>query len=487
MAVRARLSAPREVRQDWPYHKVASASLPASMLFVGDRRMEAENFLASGFATVQAIRAKSAGWSPLSEVARTWQPHRLKGIQVSADYGMPFLAATQVYDLRPIPRKWLSLDRTDDHANRTVAQGTILLTCSGSVGRATLADKSIGSCLVSHDLLRINPLKETDWGWVYAYLRAPTVRAMMTSAQYGHMIKHLEVAHLDGMPIVEVSADQKAEFSELATSIVRHRNQAHELTLAAEERYAQVLGEHIKSPESVAFTASARDLYGKGRRLEGNYHNPVARAAEQAVIEASKRTERLEDLVERVFVPGRFKHVYGPEGLPYLDSAQILEVSPDVDKFVLSLHDEKRAGYLVEAGTLLIPCSGQLHGVIGNVVLAGRWHEDKVLTNHVLRIVPKAKVTVRAGYLQVVLNHPRFGRPRVLRGAYGSSVPELSVWDIANLTVPRLDAVVEDAIADAMEEAGRLAAEANSLEDEMSERAEAIVRDFLSHATVHAL
>ena len=71
----------------------------------------------------------------------------------------------------------------------------------------------------------------------------------------------------------------------------------------------------------------ARCLAGAGG-LEGNYHNPPARAAERAVQSGAQRIDVLGDLVERVFVPGRFKHIYGDEGVPYLDSAQILKSHP---------------------------------------------------------------------------------------------------------------------------------------------------------------
>ena len=486
MAIRARLSAPKQARQIWPYHEINAASLPASMMFGGDRRFEAENFLASGFATRQAIMARSEGWLPLRQYAQTWQPNRLKGIQVASDFGVPFLAATQVFDLRPAPRKWLSLKRTEGHARRFVAHGTILLTCSGNVGRATLADASIGQMLISHDLLRIEARSENDRGWLYAYLRAPTVRAMMTSAKYGHVIKHLEVSHLDALPLIVLPPSGKAAFNGLVTDIVAARDRAHALVSEAQDVFERALGlgPDIGTGEG-GFIASGRVMFGRGRRLEAYYQNPSARSAEIAVGKANHGTQRLIDLVERVLVPGRFKHIYGPDGLPYLDSAQILEVAPDIEKFVLSLEVEKRAGYLVEAGTILVPCSGQLHGVIGHAVLAGTWHENKVLTNHILRIVPKTKSEVRVGYLQAVMSHPVLGRPRVLRGAYGSSVPELSVWDIENLTVPRLDSTIEDRIADAMEEAANLAAHANELEDEIAQKGEREVRTFLTQLEIN--
>ena len=480
MAIRARLTAPREAREEWPWHEVDSTSLPASLLFSGDRRMEAENFLAPGFAVRHAITSRASGWTTLSEVARTWQPSRLKGIQVSPDHGTPFLAATQVFDMRPVPRKWLSLNRTNDHAQRFVHEGTILLTCSGSVGRATLADKSIADILISHDLLRIDVQDQRLRGWVYAYLRSPTIRAMMTSVQYGHMIKHLEVGHLDALPFIEIPDAALQEFTLLTDDVVRSRDRAHDLVHEAEEHFGKEIGAIPDLTDGTSgFTTTTAEIFGNGRRFEGHYHNPVARAAERAITQSSHRLEKLSSLVDRVFIPGRFKHIYGPDGRPYLDSAQILEVSPDIDKRVLSLDAERRAGYLVQAGSLLLPCSGQLHGIIGSVVLAGEWHENKVLTNHILRVVPKGMPTIRIGYLQAVLSHPQLGRPRILRGAYGSSVPELSVRDVENMTVPRLAAKAEGAIADDMEEAATLMAHANSVEDEIAQRAERIVRSFL--------
>ena len=143
MALRARLTPPRTERTDWTWHTVKSESLPASLFFGGARRMEAEGFLSSGFRTRTAIEAKSSGWMPLRNIARVWQPSRLKGIQVDPLFGTPFLTATQVFDLRPTPRKWLSLERTDNVEKRFVAPGTILVTCSGTVGRATLTRNSL--------------------------------------------------------------------------------------------------------------------------------------------------------------------------------------------------------------------------------------------------------------------------------------------------------------------------------------------------------
>ena len=138
MAVRARLTAPRESRRDWPWHTVKCGSFSAALLFNGARRMEAEGLLASGFATRVAIESKRTGWKQLEEIARVSQPPRLRGIQVSPNFGTPYLAATQVFDRPPIPRKWLSLEQTENVQQLFVRHGTILVTRSGTVGRTTL-------------------------------------------------------------------------------------------------------------------------------------------------------------------------------------------------------------------------------------------------------------------------------------------------------------------------------------------------------------
>ena len=92
MAVRARLSPPQELRTDWPWHSVRSASLKASLLFRAGRRLEAGAYLGEGYATRLAIESKTSGWTALSEVARTWQPSRLKGNpdRSCARYAVPY-------------------------------------------------------------------------------------------------------------------------------------------------------------------------------------------------------------------------------------------------------------------------------------------------------------------------------------------------------------------------------------------------------------
>lgn len=479
MVIRARLSPPREERNDWPWHQARWTALSSELLMGGDRRMEAESYLAGGYGIRLSIEARKAGWTSMGDLADVWQPLRLKGIQVSSEYGTPFLAATQVFDLRPVPRKFLSLDRTSNAANRFVRPGLILVTCSGSVGRATLACKQHENVLVSHDLLRVEPRKENLWGWLYAYLRAPQTRAMMTSAQYGHVIKHLEVSHLNALPIPVLRDDLLAKFQTESQRVLELRSRAYTLMIDAEREYADYLGLFtIDNDYVLGFSTQASELFGKRRRLDGSCYVPSVRSINAAFQRKAKAVVPLHTLAERIFVPSRFKHVYGDGGSPYLDSADILEVNPDIAKYVLSLSHKAQAMYRVEAGWLIVPCSGQVYGNIGHSVLATEWHTNKVLTNHILRICPGKQV--RSGYLQCVLGHPQLGRPRMVRFAFGSSVPEISAEDVATVLIPRFDTSIENRLADMMEESARARAEADLQEVAIATAAEAIIDRFIA-------
>ena len=440
--------------------------------------MEAENYLAGGYGLRLSIAAHQTGWRALREIAQTWQPKRLKGILVDPKFGVPFLAATQVFDVRPTPRKWLSLDRTESAATRFVPSGTVLVTCSGSVGRATLSHRPHEGVLITHDLLRVEPKEDDWWGWIYAFLRSPQARAMMVAAKYGHIIKHLEVAHLDALPVPDLTPELREKFQTQVKRILELRRRAHDLTATAEAHLLSLVPSLVSAQAgNEVFSIRASEMLSGRRRLEASRYTPAVDRVVQALGRDAVAVEKLE-AVARTFVPGRFKHVYGDGGVPYLDSADILEVNPDITKFVLSLTPEEQDDYRVEPGWLLTPCSGQVYGNIGHTVLATEWHVGKILSNHIMRTCPKDNI--RPGYLKCVMGHPAVGRPQLVRLAFGSSVPEIAPNDAATIAIPRFKRSEEDGIADTVDAATAAQGEADELEEQLAEEAENAIDWFLA-------
>ena len=436
--------------------------------------MEAETYLSAGFAISAAIREKEGGWSALGEIANVWQPPRLKGIQVTREYGTPFLAATQVYDIRPIARKWLSLERTEDAANRFVQQGMVLVTCSGSVGRATVAYAPHMNTLISHDLLRVEPKSEHDRGWMYAFLLAPQVRAMATGTHYGHMIKHLETSHLEALPVPAVEIAQSADFAARLGRILELRNKAYALWERAEKHFADAIGPLEPALEE-GFEVPVADMLRNRRRLEGSYYTPRA----SAILDRFERWDRLGDLCSRVWWMPRFRRFYGDAGIPYISADELFTITAPQSKRILVDPADNHRDYFVERGWIVMACSGQVYGLNGAAELMTEHHENIFFSHDLIRIVTD-KSKVRAGYVLVTLTHRTHGRPLLIRAAYGTSIPHLDPGDVADFPVVRLGEPVESTIADFAEASAKARAEADAIERGMAQDAAAILDRFMA-------
>lgn len=481
MALRARLSPPREEQIHWPWHKAKCLTLPASALWSGERRMEAENFLSSGYGQRLALAAKVGDGSTLGSVARIWQPSRLKGITVSKEFGTPFLAATQAFDSRPVPRKFLSLSKTEDSITRFVSPGNILVTCSGSVGRATLATAALSGLLISHDLLRIEPAQPELWGWAYAFLRSPVARAMMGSSKYGHIIKHLEPSHLAGLPMPCPTSATAARLQTESERVLAARNAAVALMIDAENLFTQAIGElpALDFGES-GFTVKASTLMTGRRRLEGIFSSPAVEQLNEHFRARQLRTSSLKDAGFDVWLPTRFRRIPAEEGVKLVGSADLFEINPDLEKRIADINFGDRNAGRVKRGWLLLARSGQTYGLNGTLAIANAFHEGKIVSDHVIRIAPTEHCNARAGYVYMALSHPNMGRPLVKSLAYGSSIPEIDPGDIASLRFPRLDGSVEGAIAEKAEEAAKLFAEADILENDMAKYVDRAITDLLA-------
>lgn len=487
MALRARLVAPPpKPREIWHYHKLKSASVPASLLFAGDRRMEAETYLSSGFGIRAAIEAQEGGWVPFGDLADVWMPGRLKGIQVGRDVGTPFLAATQVYDVRPISRKWLALARTEDSSSRFVKPGMILVTCSGSVGRPTLAYAPHENTLISHDLLRIEAKDKRQWGWLYAFLHAPQVRAMATGAQYGHIIKHLETSHLAALPVPVISDATADDFHKRVGQILKLRNEGHRLTLEAEARFEEAFGPlKVKDWGENGFEVKASRAFLSGRRrFEAAAHNPGAAAIRRHLAKKAESFTAVADAGYDVWLPSRFRRIPASDGVPFVDSGDLTETNPDLTKRIADgTFGDPNQGR-VKSGWLLMARSGQTYGIIGTVVIAGHDLEDKIISDHVMRIRPRDNASIPSGYLATALSHPSLGRPLVKSLAYGSSIPEIEVDDLVRFEVPRLSASEELAISKLALRAAQCRSDADEQERAIARDADALLTRFIAGKSV---
>jgi hypothetical protein len=441
--------------------------------------MEAASYLDAGYATRVSIEAAGSGWAYVGDIAHVSQPSRLKGIQVDEAHGTPFLSATQVFDQRPRPRKWLSVNRTPQANERFVARRTILLTCSGNVARATISHKEFAGTLISHDLLRIEPRSE-DWrGWLYAYLLAPSVKAMLRSAQYGHVIKHLETSHINAAPIIVVSAEDRAAFNVVFDEILSSRERGFALRDEAENLLAETLSlADFTETGQPWYIRPASELSAGRRRLEASFYNPRARRIFEAFRVRGTPVEPLRNLSHRIWWESRFSRVFGPSGAPYMSSDELFSIDLPTSKRVMLEPVERPERFFVNTGWLVLACSGQTYGVNGSVALMTPQHERYFFSHDLIRIAPDI-AKIEPGYLAAYLGHPKVGYPLLIRLAYGSSIPHLDPHDVGEVPIARLDPATEATVAGLAREAAELHEKARNLEARVGEAADLIIGEFL--------
>lgn len=478
MALRARLTPPRETKTDWPWHKVKSLPLRASLLFGDDRRMEAESFLKQGYGIRNAIEAKAEGWIPFGELAFVSAPPRIKQVLVAPDHGAPYLNTSQVFDPIPSPRKWLAVEKTNAAKSRFVTQGTILVMASATVGRAIVATRQHENTIISHHFLRIEPRNKRNWGWLYAFIRSPQCQAMIGSSQYASVIRHIEASHLNGLPIPTIPDDMALHFNSEVERIVRLRNEATALTKAAEELFERSVGSGPRTSKAPFGRVSIQQFAGGRRRLEAGYHAPDV----QEIIAKFQRWEPLSALVDRVWWPNRFKRIFTEEGMPYLGPDELFTTNVHETKKVLVEGKRNDADFEMKENWIVMARSGQTYGLNGSVKLVTKYHLDWLLSDDLIRISTN-KDKVRPGYILTALSHPTLGRPLVTREAYGTSIPHLDPADVASIPIVRVGDELEAGIGELAEAAALRLSEAEAAERDLGAQAETVVDEFVSGST----
>lgn len=443
-----------------------------STILGGDARLEASTYLRDGYGFVR-LANQCANHMRLEELADIWQPNRLAGYTVPDGKGLPFFTAGQVFEDFPRVRKWLAAPFVPQAATRYVKKDWLLLSCSGVVGNVTAVYPHHLDKIITHDLLRIVPRNPNEYGWLYAYMKTGFFKQIASAAQYGHMIKHIEVAHANDFPIIMPADNQRVAIGEMAADAVRLRSRAWELRDEAfalleshmEARCADKA--HIISGDHSEISLSL--VLQNRLRLDADSYAGQIDVIDKIV--ENGRWCTLGSVTTFCSDLGRFARIYGNGGRPYVSASELFDVNATPTKMIYAKLVKDWKKYILHSGTIIMACSGQKYGILGRALMLTNNHEGLFGSHDLIRIaVDESKI--RPGYLLAFLNDPLYGRPYVVRNAYGTSIPHLDSTDIQEVRIPRLDDTDEKAVADLMDESVRLSAQADTLENKATRLAQ---------------
>lgn len=126
-------------------------------------------------------------------------------------------------------------------------------------------------------------------------------------------------------------------------------------------------------------------------------------------------------------------------GVPFLRSADILRADTSYQLLISRKQVANNPLFICPEGATLITRSG----TIGRMMYARKGFDNVAISQDVLKVVPETE-KISSGYLYVFLT-TKFGLPIVTGGTFGSIITHIEAENIANIPVPRLGTIENEA------------------------------------------
>lgn len=400
--------------------------------------------------------------------------HRLRFKRVFVEKSeMPIFQPSQITDINPKPELYISQHTKTNIESLRVHRNQILMTCSGTIGKATLVSKTLDNKIFSHDLLRVTANDSVDTGLIYAYLKTKTGQLVLTTNNYGAVIQHIEPEHLNNFSLPYPSLEIRESINEKIHDSFEYRDYSNTMLEQAEQLLINALKLPPLEKIKVDMFCSNYDIQNYivplnllNDRLDGSYHIPLAHAIIDYLLDNTEKLLPLgsNELTSKIFLPGRFKRIYvsSENGKVFFGGKQIFEIDPSNKKYLsISKHGKRiQEELLLHENMILVTRSG----TIGRVNIVPKHWENWVANDHIIRISPKNNDL--SGYIYIWLNSDH-GRVLIERHTYGSVVDEIDNTHLAKVPVPILkDSNLMQKINDLALQANKLRSEAYYLEQE---------------------
>lgn len=388
------------------------------------------------------------------------------------------MGASEALQFRPTSDRYLAKDHLPKHPKKHfVKKDWILMSCSGTVGRAVISTERLEKFFLTHDLARIVPKNFPFVGYLYAFLSSWMGQALITKDQYGSAIKHLESHHIAGVPIpILQESDQELIHNEIIRAY-ELREKANQLLDEADELLHQELGlpyfdealvsylpepknepsNRPKMPPIKAFTTNLSEL---GDRFDCSYHVPLARTAIELINNAKYQVTKLENLSQRIFVAPRFKRIYVTQkyGTPFLQGSHLPQIKCNDLKHISCKNTKNIDQWIINQGWVLVTCSG----TIGRIGIVSSYQTNWAASQHILRIIPNNKS--HPGYIAAFLMTP-YGQHQLTAKVYGAVIDELTEEDTRNIFIPEPPPNIQAEIGEKVVKAFEYKEEANLIEE----------------------
>lgn len=158
---------------------------------------------------------------------RIFRPGIFKRQYVIYD-GITFLGGADILNATPYSYKQLSKLQVKKMPELMPKQGTILVTCGGTIGNTVYVDKQLSNCAVSQHVMRLIPNGTVPNGYLYAFLSSDIGKKIINLFAFGSVIPQVEAHHLELLPIPILENDMMEHIDTLCMRYVHCNEKAKE-------------------------------------------------------------------------------------------------------------------------------------------------------------------------------------------------------------------------------------------------------------------
>ena len=348
-------------------------------------------------------------------------------------HGVPFLGSSSMLmsDLSNLPLLQRKYAESPKLSHLRLKKGTTLISCSGTIGKMVYSRLDMEDMWTSQHIMKIVPNEsKIRPGYLYAFLSGKFGVPLIISGTYGAIIQHIEPHHVSSLPVPRIGSGVEEKVHELVESASQKRTVSLELLEKSQSLLRQVFNfPEIENRESIWTAQSATSL----NRFDAFYFSEANKIA-RSIFDSSNCLLALKK-VSDVYIPNIFKRRYADDpnyGYPYITGADVFELAPTSDRFLMKTVAEENQ-LVLRKGMILIQEAGQLSGLIGRSVQVGSYLDGFACTNNMVRVTPNEPED--RGYLFTVLAS-EYGVRLIQREAAGSSIPHIEVSRVQNLEIP---------------------------------------------------
>ena len=370
-------------------------------------------------------------------------PGRFKRIYISWKdrNAIGFLGSSEMLEIKPKPEKYLSKNQNDIES-LFLNKDDVLISRSGTIGNIAYASKTLLKYLISEHSIRLRNLQNA--GYIYAFLKTDIGQTLIKTNTFGSVVNQIEPEHLKNVIIPNPPEILKKEIHNLVVKSYNLRDESNDLIDEAEK----MLIEELKLPPIEDFKPKYFDkendirnfevsLSKLNNRFDGSYHIPIVDCLLKHLKNNASEIKLLGDntLSNRIILAGVFKRTYvgENEGVPFLGGKDIMQLSPNIEKFLSRKVHEKLIKKSLEVKENMILITDR--GTIGNVMIVPKHFEGWAVSQNVIKL--ECASNDIAGYIYAFLNS-HYGEIFLQRETYGSVINMIDDKNVAKLPIPLL-------------------------------------------------